>query len=856
MILKSHKKFNSTFSPMGLVAVFLFLFTTLQAIAQETPFTPIKDGYASPTDYKGNTRTLMLRNSDARAWVSHALVDSTAAKATKARLLLHVGQVGHAGQLKLVLGSFAGDLENQVTYADLFPNRTADTLAVKSISMQDMHSIVSLPLDSSYLSELRKKGEVALVLIATGGLEAEFGSIEGGRGALLYLTYSNPSDSSLVNRVAAEVVGKYRSDLQGPPGISVKGNPGDSGTRGPQGEAGPRGLEGPQGPPGSKGEPGTTVGVDAAHRTLDLLQDRGQRAYYPFTRLFKDSALDASNHNNTLRFSNNVNLVPMAPGDSAIKVLGNGYAYAANSQSLNPYDQITLSAKVLLSIDRPPDTQTVISKPNQYELAVIRNTLRFRVKTVLGGWQWMGSGHVPLDTVTEIAASYDGKTIRTFMNGRQISAQAYNFGPLALDSGSLYLGVRKPDSAGFNGTLDDVKVLAYAVNAQDSLSDLPGKATMSQVMADSVAGLKAMLDLKANLSGAKFTGVISIPDGGGYSWGNSENVRIAANVAANALGLYTSNIERIRINWNGNVGIGTANPAVNLHLKSGITNSNVWVATENNSQQYLLGVRGDERNNFEIIDNTRNTSPRLVIDTLGYVGIGNISPSTKLDVNGVISLRDGGTKIMNGGVGSEGNCLMVNIGINEGVSNRFGGAFTASSQGGLLRIDTRPQSDGSNLFQFFGRSAGVANDGRELVSIQSNGNVGIGTTSPIARLDVAGTTVNSSGVWSNVSDRRLKRDIQPLQGSLEKVLALQGVAFNWIDPGKDSIYGMQRGFIAQDVETVIPEWVKTGPDGYKSLEKVGVEAVLVEAIKEQQKQIKELKELICLDHPQARTCLK
>lgn len=93
------------------------------------------------------------------------------------------------------------------------------------------------------------------------------------------------------------------------------------------------------------------------------------------------------------------------------------------------------------------------------------------------------------------------------------------------------------------------------------------------------------------------------------------------------------------------------------------------------------------------------------------------------------------------------------------------------------------------------------------------------------------------------------------------VLALQGVEFHWKDPEKDTRYGLQRGFVAQDVEKVIPEWVKTREDGYKELEKVGVEAILVEAIKaqnsridSQQQELSALESVICSKHPGAEVC--
>jgi len=49
--------------------------------------------------------------------------------------------------------------------------------------------------------------------------------------------------------------------------------------------------------------------------------------------------------------------------------------------------------------------------------------------------------------------------------------------------------------------------------------------------------------------------------------------------------------------------------------------------------------------------------------------------------------------------------------------------------------------------------------------------------------------------------------------------------------------------IAQDVEKVIPEWIKTDPDGYKRIEPIGVDALLIEAIKELKEKVSRLEKL-------------
>jgi hypothetical protein len=97
------------------------------------------------------------------------------------------------------------------------------------------------------------------------------------------------------------------------------------------------------------------------------------------------------------------------------------------------------------------------------------------------------------------------------------------------------------------------------------------------------------------------------------------------------------------------------------------------------------------------------------------------------------------------------------------------------------------------------------------------------------------------------SDVTLKKDIEPLSSSLGKVMRLQGVSYDWkVDeyPDKGFTGDRQIGFIAQDVEKVFPELVRTDSKGYKSIYYAQMVAVLAEAIKEQQAMIGELTDKI------------
>lgn len=143
----------------------------------------------------------------------------------------------------------------------------------------------------------------------------------------------------------------------------------------------------------------------------------------------------------------------------------------------------------------------------------------------------------------------------------------------------------------------------------------------------------------------------------------------------------------------------------------------------------------------------------------------------------------------------------------------------------------------------FGTLNGTTFD--EMVRIASGGNVGIGTTNPNYKLDVRGTIGNNTTLYH--SDRRWKKDISTLRGSLDKVQHLRGVSFHWRkDEFKDMDFpeGRHIGVIAQEVEEVLPELVNTNAEGYKSVEYANLVAVLIEAVKEQQVRIDEQNERI------------
>ena len=118
------------------------------------------------------------------------------------------------------------------------------------------------------------------------------------------------------------------------------------------------------------------------------------------------------------------------------------------------------------------------------------------------------------------------------------------------------------------------------------------------------------------------------------------------------------------------------------------------------------------------------------------------------------------------------------------------------------------------------------------------GRVGIGVTGPGEKLEVGGKVKADAFLYS--SDENLKKNIQKIPNALGKILQLEGVLFEW---KKNDNAGV--GLIAQDVEKVLPAIVSTDENtGLKSVQYGNLVAPLIEAVKEQQKQIDELKQEI------------
>jgi hypothetical protein len=173
----------------------------------------------------------------------------------------------------------------------------------------------------------------------------------------------------------------------------------------------------------------------------------------------------------------------------------------------------------------------------------------------------------------------------------------------------------------------------------------------------------------------------------------------------------------------------------------------------------------------------------------------------------------------------------------------LGGAYLQHLEAGaaeLASVHVRESLNvGNDLAVRGGLSAG---DGRFAGNVGINGHTTIGNAadgSPGFTLQVNGT-VAGVGAYNNISDERYKKNITPLTHALDKIMNIEGVEYDWRTnefPKINFDHGTQIGFIAQQLKEVLPEAVTQDTAGYYSIAYSKVIPVLVEAVKDQQKQI-------------------
>lgn len=212
------------------------------------------------------------------------------------------------------------------------------------------------------------------------------------------------------------------------------------------------------------------------------------------------------------------------------------------------------------------------------------------------------------------------------------------------------------------------------------------------------------------------------------------------------------------------------------------------------------------------------------------VGVGTISPTKKLHV-------------FSGTSGAITNAAS-NILMEDNANAYFEMSTPDANENGILSSNTTGIRSGIiftsvNGVQF--RAGGNANR----MVILSSGNVGIGTAAPThqLQLSVDDAAKPGTGTWTIASDERLKNINGNYSKGLSDILKLNTIRYNYSKenalnlPADEQFYG----FSAQEVQKIFPEAVKVGKDGYLTLNIHPILVSYVNAFKEQQQQIDELK---------------
>jgi hypothetical protein len=203
----------------------------------------------------------------------------------------------------------------------------------------------------------------------------------------------------------------------------------------------------------------------------------------------------------------------------------------------------------------------------------------------------------------------------------------------------------------------------------------------------------------------------------------------------------------------------------------------------------------------------------ITIDEDGEVGIGTGFPSAKLDIDfGSTGSIKAGTPLGQG----PGLIMMAPNGHRRDI--------VAGNPGFYIGASTTSGAPSTDFIIAEGGKVGIGlpgtNPGNILTIVQGS------STDPIA------------DAWTTYSSKRWKTNIQPIENALDKVQRLRGVTFDWKVNGKHDI-----GLIAEEVGQVIPEVVAYESNGKdaKSVDYARLVAVLIEAVKAQQKEIEALK---------------
>ena len=290
----------------------------------------------------------------------------------------------------------------------------------------------------------------------------------------------------------------------------------------------------------------------------------------------------------------------------------------------------------------------------------------------------------------------------------------------------------------------------------------------------------------------------------------------------------------------GKVGIGTTTPGQKLSVAGTIESTSGGFKFPDSTIQATAATGSGDGHSLDAADGTPTDA--LFVDDNGNVGIGVANPTSALVVQ-----PSGG-----------GNAIYMTLtedqagGADKAQVQIAPGSGTSTTRIGYLDLDF---GSGANIRNNRNASLHLWTNNSQRMTITSGGNVGIASANPTYTLDVNGdingNCVREGGtpiMGSCPSDLKLKKNIVYFTNSLEKLSALRPARFEWRSkeyPDLNLNSGSETGLIAQDVEDVFPNLVKTDEDGFKKISYgLEIQMNMIQAIKELSVTVNELQEII------------